>query len=174
MIPILLALAFIAIILIVVLAGQPCEFTVSRSIKISAPPEKIFPHVNDLHQWNNWSPWAKLDPNAKVTFSGPDAGVGEGMRWEGNSKIGVGKMTIVDSQPNSVIRLRLDFEKPILVTNTAEFSFLSDDRQTLVTWAMAGKNSLGGKIFGLFCNFEKMIGDKYEEGLANLKSVTEK
>jgi hypothetical protein len=174
MIPILLALAFIAIIPIVVVAGQPCEFTVSRSAKISAPPEKIFPHVNDLHQWNNWSPWAKLDPNAKVTFSGPDAGVGEAMRWEGNSKIGTGKMTIIDSQPDSVIRLRLDFEKPMLATNTAEFSFLPDARQTLVTWAMRGKNSLGGKIFGLVFNFDKMVGDKYEEGLVNLKSVAEK
>jgi hypothetical protein len=174
MIPILLALAFIAIIFIVAVAGQPCEFTVSRSLKISAPPEKIFPHVNDLHQWNNWSPWAKLDPNAKVTFSGPDAGVGEAMRWDGNSKIGVGRMTIIDSQPDSVIRLRLDFEKPMLATNTAEFSFLPDARQTLVTWAMRGKNSVGGKIFGLVFNFDKMVGDKYEEGLANLKAVTEK
>ncbi|HTB85306.1 MAG TPA: SRPBCC family protein [Candidatus Sulfotelmatobacter sp.] len=174
MIPIFLALAFIAIILIVVVAGQPCEFTVSRSAKISVPPEKIFPYVNDLHQWNNWSPWAKLDPNAKITFSGPDAGVGEAMRWEGNSKIGVGRMTIIDSQPNNVIRLRLDFEKPMLATNTAEFSFLPDNRQTLVTWAMRGKNNLGGKIFGLAFNFDKMVGDKYEEGLANLKAVAEK
>jgi hypothetical protein len=173
MIPVLLALAFIAILLIVVVAGQPCEFTVSRSAKISAPPGKIFPQVNDLHQWNNWSPWAKLDPNAKVAFSGPDAGVGEAMRWEGNSKVGVGKMTIIESQPDSIIRLRLDFEKPMLATNTAEFGFLPDNGQTLVTWGMSCKNSLGGKIFGLFCNLDKMIGDKYEQGLANLKAVSE-
>jgi hypothetical protein len=174
MIPILLALAFIAIIFIVVVAGQPCEFVVSRSLKISAPPGKIFPHVNDLHKWENWSPWAKVDPNAKVNFSGPDAGVGEAMRWEGNCKIGTGKMTITDSQPNGVIRLRLDFEKPMQATNTAEFTFLADDQQTLVTWAMQGKNSFGGKIFGLLMNCDKMIGDKYEEGLANLKAVAEK
>jgi hypothetical protein len=174
MIPILLALAFIAIIFIVVVAGQPCDFTVSRSTKISASPGKIFPHVNDLHKWNDWSPWAKIDPNAKVAFSGPEAGVGEAMSWEGNCKVGTGKMTIIDSQPDSVIRLRLDFEKPMKATNTAEFSFLPDANQTNVTWSMHGKNTIGGKIFGLFMNCDKMVGDKYNEGLTNLKAVVEK
>ena len=171
MIPILLALAFIAILLVIAIAGQPDEFKMSRSITIAAPPEKIFPHVNDLHQWKPWSPWVRLDPSAKSIFSGPDAGAGAAMRWEGNGKVGVGTMTITDSRPSERICLRLDFEKPMTATNFAEFNFKPEGGQTLVTWSMAGKNSLMGKIFGLFVNCDKMVGCQFEQGLANLKSV---
>lgn len=174
MIPIFLALAVIAIIFILVITGQPDEFTVARSIKISAPPEAIFSHVNNLRQWEPWSPWAKIDPLAKITFSGPDAGVDSAMRWEGNNKVGVGTMTIIESRPSSLIRFRLDFEKPMSATNPAEFSFLPVENQTMVTWAMSGKNCLMGKVFGLFMDCDKMIGDKYAEGLTNLRAVAEK
>ena len=94
MIPILLALAFIAILLIVVITGQPDEFKVVRSATISAPPERVFPHVNDFHKWEAWSPWAKLDPNAKNSFAGAASGTGAAMSWSGNKKIGEGRMTI--------------------------------------------------------------------------------
>jgi uncharacterized protein YndB with AHSA1/START domain len=174
MLPILLALAFIALIFIIVIAGRPDEFTVSRSASISAPPEKVFPHVNDLHKWEAWSPWAKLDPNAKTTFSGADAGAGAAMAWDGSNKVGAGKMTITESQPSALIRLRLDFQKPMQATNTAEFTFQPEAGQTLVTWSMAGKNNAMGKIFGLFMDCEKMCGCQFEKGLASLKSVAEK
>lgn len=173
MIPILLALAFIAILLIVMIAGQPDEFILTRSAKMSAPPETIFPHVNDLHQWEAWSPWAKLDPNAKNTFEGPANGVGAAMTWAGNSKVGEGKMTVIDSLPNQLIRFRLEFMKPMQATNTAEFTFRPEGGQTVVNWSMSGKNSFAGKIFGLFMNCEKMVGGQFEKGLARMKSVVE-
>src|SRR5271154_67977 len=109
MLPILLAIAFIAIIFFVVIAGRPDEFIVSRSTKISAPPGKVFPHVNDLHKWQAWSPWAKLDPNAKNSFAGADSGTGAMMSWDGNKKIGAGRMTIIESAPNDLIRFKLEF-----------------------------------------------------------------
>ena len=174
MLPILLALGFIAVIFIIVIAGQPDEFIVTRAANISAPPEKIFAHVNDLHQWEAWSPWAKLDPNAKNTFSGADAGAGAAMAWDGNGKVGTGKMTITASQPGESVRFRLEFQKPMQATNTAEFTFRSEDKQTLVTWSMQGQSKLMGKIFGLFMNCEKMCGGQFEKGLASLKSLTEK
>src|ERR1043165_8785489 len=173
MLPILVALAVIALLFVIVIAGQPCEFTVSRAAKISAPPEKIFPHVNDLHKWEAWSPWAKLDPNAKNSFEGAPSGVGAAMAWEGNCKVGVGRMTITDSQPSSVVRFRLDFQKPMQATNTAESTFLPDHGATIVTWSMSGKNTIGGKVFGLLMNCDKMVGGQFEKGLASLKSLTE-
>ena len=173
MLSILLALTFIAILLVIVIAGQPNEFTFTRSAKITAPPEKIFPHVNDLHLWQAWSPWAKLDPNSKSTFSGPDAGVGAAMAWVGNNKVGEGKMTIIENQPSTLIRFRLDFLKPMVATNTAEFVFLPEGHQTIVTWRMHGKNNLMGKLFGLLINCDKMVGSQFEKGLSALKSVAE-
>ena len=174
MLPILLALAFIAILFLVVLAGQPDAFAVTRTIRIAAPPEKIFPHVNDLHRWEAWSPWAKLDPNAKSSFSGADAGAGAAMAWEGSKKVGTGQMTITESQPGGLIRFRLDFQKPMQATNTAEFTFRPEGGQTLVTWSMAGKSCFMSKVFGLFMDFDKMCGCQFEKGLASLKSVTER
>jgi len=174
MLPILLALAFILLLLLVVIAGQPDEFTVTRSANISAPPEKIFAHVNDLHQWEAWSPWAKLDPNSKSTFSGADAGAGAVMAWAGNNQVGVGQMTITESKAGESIRFRLEFQKPMRATNTAEFTFRPAGNQTLVTWSMRGESNFMGKIFGLFMDCDQMVGGQFEKGLASLKSLTEK
>jgi hypothetical protein len=82
-------------------------------------------------------------------------------------------MTITESQPAAIVRFRLDFEKPMQATNTAEFTFLPDGGGTMVTWSMAGKNSFGGKVFGLFMNCDKMVGGQFEKGLATLKSLAE-
>jgi hypothetical protein len=173
MLPILLAIVFIALIFFIVIAGQPDEFTISRATTISAPPEKIFPRVNDLHQWEQWSPWAKLDPNARNSFAGPENGIGATMTWAGNKKVGEGRMTITESLPSDLIRLRLEFFKPFKATNAAEFSFSARNPQTRVTWSMTGKNNFMGKVFGLFVNCDKMIGGDFEKGLASLKSIVE-
>jgi len=184
MIPILLALAIIAVLFVILVTGQADEFTVTRSAKISAPPEKIFPHVNDLHNWEAWSPWAKLDPNAKNSFEGAAMalvrrwrwcgdGVGAAMAWEGNCKVGVGRMTITDSKPSESICFRLDFQKPMKATNLAEFSFKTEGGQTLVTWSMTGQKNFVGKFFHLFMNCDQMIGSQFEKGLAAIKPIAE-
>ena len=173
MLPILLALAFIAILFIVVIAGQPDEFKVSRSATIAAPPEKIFPHVNDLHAWEAWSPWAKLDPNAKNTYTGPASGVGAAMAWDGNKKVGAGCMSITESRASELIRLKLEFLRPFKATHMAEFDFQPEGNQTGVTWSMLGNNNFAGKLFGLFINCDQMVGRDFEKGLTVLKSVTE-
>jgi len=169
--PIFLAIAIIAIILIVVVAGRPAEFVVARSAAISAPPEKVFPHVNDLRQWEAWSPWARLDPNAKNTFEGSPSGTGAAMSWDGNKKIGAGKMTILESKPGEMIRLKLEFIRPFQATNMAEFQFRTEGNQTIVTWTMLGKNPFFFKVFGLFVNCDGMVGRDFEKGLASLKST---
>jgi carbon monoxide dehydrogenase subunit G len=173
MLPILLALAFIALLLGIAVAGRPDEFTVSRSTKISAPPDKVFPLVNDLHNWEAWSPWAKLDLNAKNSFSGAAAGTGAAMAWDGNKKVGAGKMTILQSAPNETIRFKLEFIRPFPATNMAEFNFKPEGNQTAVTWSMTGKSNFFFKIFGLFKNCDDMIGKDFEKGLVAMKSVAE-
>ena len=174
MLPILLALAFIAILFIIVLVGQPTDFSLSRSAKMSAPRENIFPHVNDLHNWEAWSPWAKLDPNARHEFAGAASGQGAVMSWAGNNQMGVGKMTITESRPSESVRFRLEFEKPMKATNLAEFTFRPDAGGTLVTWAMSGKNNFMMKLFGLFVNCDRMLGCQFEKGLASLRGIVER
>lgn len=174
MLPILLALAFIAILILIAVVGQPDDFAVSRRIKIAAPVTDVFPQVNELRNWEAWSPWAKLDPNIKMTYDGPQAGAGASYAWSGNNKVGAGRNTITQSAPNELVRFRLEFQRPMVATNDIQFTFDSDGSQTIVTWAMQGKNSLGGKIFGLFMNCEKMCAKQFDKGLAQLKSAAEK
>lgn len=174
MFPIFLALAFIALLIFIVIAGQPSDFRVTRSVAIAAPPEHIFPHVNELRNWEAWNPWGKLDPNCKMTYDGPPAGVGASYAWAGSAKVGTGRNTITESKRNERVRFRLEFEKPMKATNAAEFTFQPDGGQTVVTWTMTGKYNFASKVFGLFVNCDKMCGDQFEKGLAGLKMETEK
>ena len=169
---IIIAVAAIVVLFAIFVSTRPTDFRVTRTGRISAPPEVVFENVNDLHKWEAWSPWAKLDPNAKNTFAGPTAGPGSSMEWNGNNKVGAGRMTIVDSRPGDRIQIKLEFFKPFKATNTAEFAFKSEGGQTSVIWTMSGKNNFMGKAFSLFMNCDKMIGSQFEQGLVNLNSVT--
>ncbi len=170
---ILIALAVLVIGLCIVAALQPARFNYTRSITIAAPPSALFAQINDLHNFQNWNPWAKIDPNAKMIYSGPDAGVGASYQWVGNKDVGEGVMTITESRPSEIVRCRMDFKKPMEATNMAEFTFKPEGNQTVVTWGMSGTNKFCGKAFGLIVNCEKMVGTQFEKGLATLKSLTE-
>lgn len=154
--------------------NQPDEFRVERSKTIAASPEAVFAHVNDFHKWEAWSPWAKLDPKAKNSFEGSDAGENAVFKWAGNDEVGVGAMTIKISKPSEYLRIQLDFEKPMKDTSTVEFLFKPQGEQTEVTWTMFGRHAnFISKAMCLVMNMDKMIGGKFEEGLASLKKTVE-
>jgi Polyketide cyclase / dehydrase and lipid transport len=170
--PVLLALAaFLAVV-----ASKPDTFRIARSVTINAPASAIFPYVNNLRRFNDWSPWAQLDPQALTTFEGPEAGEGAGMYWSGNEKVGEGRMTETISHPPDLVQYRLAFLKPMKATHIAEFTLFpagATQRQTLVTWAMTGKHDFWGKAISLVMNCDKMVGTEFEKGLATLKAKVE-
>ncbi|MDD5411775.1 MAG: SRPBCC family protein [Methylobacter sp.] len=170
---ILILVAGAVIIFLIFAAMQPSDFRVTRTGTISAPASAVFAQVNDLQKWDAWSPWAKLDPEAKNSFEGPSSGTGAIMRWSGNNKVGQGSMTIIESRPDEFIKFKLEFLKPFAATNTAEFTFNSENDQTTVTWSMYGKNNFMSKAIGLIMSCDKMVGGQFEKGLASLKSVVE-
>ena len=170
---ILIALAAIVVVFVIVVAIQPSEFRVVRRATISAPAPAVFAQVNDFHNWEAWSPWAKRDPAATATFEGSSAGTGAIFRWAGNHEVGEGSMTITESRPSDLIRITLEFLKPFRATNTAEFTFMSEGNQTVVTWNMVGKSNFIAKAVHLFMNIDKMVGGDFEKGLAQMKSVVE-
>lgn len=173
LIKILIAIAVIIVVFLIIVATRPADFRITRSATIGAPPPVVFAQVNDLHKWEAWSPWEKIDPALKRTFEGPSAGTGAIYRWVGNNKVGEGSMTITESRPSDLIRFRLEFLKPFKATNTAEFTFKPESNRTVVTWSMAGKNNFMFKAVGLFMNCDKMVGGQFEQGLAQLKSIVE-
>lgn len=170
---ILIVLAVLVIAFVVYVAQRPADFRVERSTTISAPAAVIFGRVNDLHAWQEFSPWAKLDPAAKVTFTGPQAGVGSAFAWDGNSDVGEGTMTITESKPAELVRFRLDFLKPMPGTSTADFTFRQSGSGTVVTWSMFGKNNFVCRAVCVFMDMDKMVGGQFEEGLAKLKALSE-
>jgi hypothetical protein len=171
---ILIVLAVLIVVFIVLVAMRPDDFRVSRSATIPAPTAAVFEQVNDLHKFQEWSPWAKIDPNCKLTYDGPPAGVGASFAWAGNKDVGEGRMTVIESRPGESVRFKLEFLKPFKATNTAEFNFKSAGNQTEVTWSMFGKNNFMMKAVGLFMDCDKMVGPDFEKGLANLKTVVAK
>jgi carbon monoxide dehydrogenase subunit G len=173
LIKILIALAVIVVVFVVVVTVRPSEFRVTRTATISAPPAVVFGQVNDFHKWEAWSPWAKLDPAMKTTYEGAPAGTGAIYAWVGNSQVGEGRMTIMESRPSELVRIRLEFTRPFTATNTAEFTFRPEGDQTAVLWSMTGKYNFITKAVGLFMNMDKMVGGQFEEGLARMKSVVE-
>jgi hypothetical protein len=170
---IILALVAIVGVLCVVIATRPEDFKVARSATLNASPAAVFEQVNDLHKWDAWSPWAKLDPNAKSTFEGPTSGKDAKMSWDGNSDVGAGSMTIVESKPNELVRIKLDFVRPFEGTSDVEMKVEPVGDQTKLTWSMASKNNFIAKAIGLVIDCEKMCGDQFEQGLANLKGIVE-
>jgi uncharacterized protein YndB with AHSA1/START domain len=170
---ILLAIVAVIVLFLIVAALQPTDFRYVRTTTINAPPAAVFAEVNDFHRWDDWSPWAKLDPNAKTEFSGPSAGEGAGFRWSGNNDVGEGSMKIVESRPHERIAIELQFLRPMKATNEAVFTFEPRSSGTHVTWSMTGKNNLMGKAFGLIVNCDKMLGAQFEKGLASMKSLVE-
>jgi Polyketide cyclase / dehydrase and lipid transport len=167
----------IAIAIVLILAAtKPDTFSVQRATMVKAAPERIFPLINDFHQWGTWSPYENKDPAMKRTYSGADSGKGAVYAWDGNRNVGSGRMEILDASAPSKIVIKLDFITPFEGHNTAEFTMLPQGDQgdaTNLTWAMHGPSPFMGKIMHVFINMDRMVGKDFEIGLANLKRLTE-
>lgn len=154
-------------------ATRPDMFAVERSITINARPEKIYPFIDDFHNWGVWSPFERMDPSMQRTLSGAAAGRGAVYAWQGSADAGAGRMEIVEAKPPRKIAIQLDFTKPFASHNTVDFTLERSGDTTNVTWAMHGTNSYVGKVVSLFMNMDHVVGGQFEMGLAALKTAAE-
>jgi len=166
------AVAIVCALLLFV-ATLPAAFRVERSTTIDAPPEVVFPLVNDFHAWLRWSPYEKLDPALAREYGGAGAGQGATYSWEGNDDVGAGRMTIIGSVPSQRVDIELEFSRPFVATNQVEFVFQGSGDDTRVLWGMDGKNGFVGKLISLFLDMDKMVGKDFEAGLAAMKASAE-
>lgn len=170
---ILVAILAMIALLAVVVAVQPADFRITRSMLIDAPAEELYPLANNPREFQRWNPFAEIDPNAKIEYSGPESGVGAAYKWSGNNQAGEGRMEIIETKEPNLVRYSLDFIRPMTASNIAEFTFEPEGNQTKASWSMSGKNGFFGKAFNLVVNCEKMVGSEFEKGLTKLKSITE-
>jgi carbon monoxide dehydrogenase subunit G len=167
-------IAVVAAVVLILAASKPDTFVVQRTATIKADPEKVFPCINDFHNWAAWSPFEKIDPNMQKTFSGAASGKGAIYEWKGNNKAGTGRMEIRESSAPNKVTIKLDFLKPFEGHNTSEFTMLPKGDATEVTWAMHGPSAFMMRVMNVFVSMDKMLGKDFEVGLANLKAVAEK
>jgi len=172
---IVLVVAIILIAFLVFVSTRPNTFTIKRRIAIKAKPETIYPLLADFHGngWGKWSPWEELDPELKRTFSGAHDGVGAIYEWEGNKKVGAGRMEIQHADAPMSVDIRLDFFRPMRTTNATEFRIIDEGDESMVTWCMHGPLNFVAKIFHLFMDMDKIVGADFERGLTKLKALAE-
>lgn len=169
------AVVVVAVAAILIYAAtRPDSFRVQRSATMNAPAEKIFPYLEGLKRWTEWSPYEGRDPQMKRAYSGADSGKGAVYEWDGNDNVGKGRMEIVDSTPPNRVVIKLDFLKPFEGHNMAELTVEPKGGQTIVTWAMYGPSTFMTKLIGTFMDMDDMIGRDFAAGLAKLKTVVEK
>ncbi|HEY0783961.1 MAG TPA: SRPBCC family protein [Thermoanaerobaculia bacterium] len=170
----ILALLVVAVVGVLLYATtRPDSFRVERQATIHAPADQIVPLLTDFHAWSRWSPWEKLDPAMKRTWSGAASGKGAAYAWDGNSKAGAGRMEITEASPAKVA-IQLDFSRPFTAHNLAEFTLEPQGDATRVTWAMSGPMPYVSKVMCVFIDMDKLIGKDFETGLANLQATVGK
>lgn len=166
-------LVLLVVIVLIVAATRPDSFRLERSTLVMAPADKVFPLIDDFHNWGSWSPWEKLDPMLKRSHSGAAKGKGSIYEWEGNPKVGTGRMEILEAVPSSRLLIKLDFLKPFEAHNQAEFTLGAEGSATKVTWAMTGPQAFPMKVMGLFVSMDSMVGKDFEKGLSSMKAIAE-
>lgn len=173
---VLVAVAVLALLVVGVLGfatTRPDDFRVERSARISAPPEVVYPLIDDFHRWAEWSPWEGLDPEMRTSHTGPVRGVGASYAWEGNRKVGRGRMEILEATPPSLVKIDLQFMEPFEARNAADFTLRGEGGETQMTWAIYGPNTFAGKVMSVFVSMDRMMGGDLERGFENLKAASE-
>ncbi|MBX9767246.1 MAG: SRPBCC family protein [Bdellovibrionales bacterium] len=163
---------FILLILAVAAVKSP-DYVVSRSVFINAPAEKIFPYLNNQRLAEKWGSWMEMDPDSKMSYSGPDEGVGAKGSWTGGKKMGTGSATIVNTVPNERVDIKLEYTEPMDMVQDSEYLITPEGTGSKVSWTVRGKNNLLGRLMCLFADIDKMIGPMFEKGLSNLKTLIE-
>jgi uncharacterized protein YndB with AHSA1/START domain len=170
------AIAAVLAFVFIVAATRPNTFRVERSVTIDAPPENIFPLIDDFHNWPGWAPQDKEDPSMKRTYSGAASGTGAVSDWNSTGNAGRGRMSIMESTPPTGLVIKVDFVKPFAAHNLNEFVLRPTSGQgpaTKVTWTMQGSNLCVMKLMSTFVNMDRVMGKHFESGLNNLKKAAE-
>ena len=168
----LVVVGLLVVGLLLAASTRPDDFVIQRSAKIAGTPEQVVGLIHDFHQWGAWSPWEKLDPSMKRTFSGAASGKGAAYAWDSTGKAGTGRMEVMETSPSQV-KIQLEFIKPFAASNVGEFTLVPAQDGVELTWAMKGKSPFISKVMGMFIDLDGLVGKDFEAGLAAMKSMVE-
>jgi uncharacterized protein YndB with AHSA1/START domain len=166
--------ALIIVIVLVIAALKPNTIRIERSTVIHASPEKVYALIADFHKWPKWAPLDRKDATMKRAYSGQLAGVGAVSEWSGAASSGTGRAEITSVEPGRQVVVTVDFVKPFVAHNVNTFALAPEGDGTRVTWSMQGTNAFMMKVMSVAVNMDKMMGQHFDAGLANLKAAAEK
>lgn len=167
-----LGLAGLVLILGVVGLLLPQQVRVERATVIAAKPATVFTYLNGFKNFNQWSPWAALDPKTQYRYEGPLMGVGAKQSWASDDpNVGHGsqEITAVEANQSITMKLMLPDMQPSVVTQV----LTPEGEGTKVVWALQADMGMSplNRWFGLL--LPKFIGPDYEKGLASMKPLIE-
>jgi uncharacterized protein YndB with AHSA1/START domain len=172
----LAVLGAVVVVVLLIASSRSDDLEIKRDITITAPPEKVFGLIDDFHHWPRWSPWEKLDPELQRSHSGAPKGVGAVYTWQGNSKVGQGRMEITEASEPSFVVIDLEFIAPWKAHNVTRFELApaGDGAEvTQVTWRMLGQRPFMMKVMSVFMDMDSLVGKDFESGLAAMKQAAE-
>jgi hypothetical protein len=167
---ILVLLLSLAALFVLVSFFLPSTSKIERSITIKAKPDVIYPYINSLKTWGDWTVWnKKTDSTLQVIYDGPDQGVGSKQTWK-SKNMGDGATIITETREPSNVKYDLLLQDGDFKT-IGNIDLLPAGDSTKVIWSSL--SYLGSnvfiKYFGLF--MEPIMGPDYEKGLSNLKKL---
>lgn len=154
-------------------ALKPSHYEISRSVTIQAPADKVFPFVNTRTLANSWNPFILQDADIKLSYAGPEVGVGSQTHWESSKQMGVGTATVIESIPNQKVLVKLEYTKPFRMHQEAAFLLASQGSDTILTWKAYGENNFFSRVLCTFVNMDKKVGDSFAVGLQTVKNRVE-
>jgi hypothetical protein len=150
----------------------PAYYRVERSLAINATAETIFPYLNDLRRWPEWTAWnTNREPSLVYIQAGPPAGVGAIQSWTARS--GNGSIKLTESEPNRGVAYELNFNDGRFISS-GRIDLIPLTNGTRVVWSNYGdfgRNPVG-RYLGLL--MDKWMGNDFEIGLQNLKVKTQR
>lgn len=150
----------------------PTEIRVTRSIQIDAPIQRVFGILNSFEQYNQWSPWYELDPDAVYETLGQRSGVGARFQWDSpKPQLGSGSQEIIGSEPYHFVRVSMKYG--LQGSGFSTYDLEASEQGTQMSWAYESDlgSSLITRYFGLA--LRKRIAADCENGLENLKRFAE-
>lgn len=155
-------------------AMQPGELAVSKTITVKATPDDVAPYARDLRKWNEWSPWADIDPEVQAAYSDPSDGKGAWYSWEGNDDVGKGKMTVTTDAEGQVVH-EVAFERPMedVAESTIRWK-ATDPEHTEITWSFRQEAGFGTKLANVLMDIETMLQGDYDKGMVRMQPLVEK
>jgi hypothetical protein len=174
----ILAIVIIGLLVLILITALfvKKEYSVGREISIAKPKQVVFDYVKYLKNQDNFSVWARIDPDMKKDYRGIDGTSGFVAAWDSkNKKAGKGEQEIIKISGSDRIDYVIRFLKPMKSTDNAFLSFNAvNDSITNVKWGIFGKINYPMNLMLLFMNMDAMLGKDLENGLKNLQTLMEK